>query len=120
MNLKEVIAADLDIFVETEEFAEEVIIDGIKCKAQLMAYTADKSNRLQETFEGLHGDFSELFLKTKPYLDQHKKLPHRNDDMIVNGNRYEVVKAEDELGILHLILSAYRANRPRLGDRRAD
>lgn len=111
---------DLGIFVNVSEFAEEVEIDGIKCKAQLTEHTADKSNRQSETFAGLHGQFSELFFMTEPYLEQHKKLPHRGDITIVNGSRYEVIRAEDELGILHLILSAYRSNKPRFGDRRAD
>ncbi|MBD3878214.1 MAG: hypothetical protein SR1Q5_00810 [Quinella sp. 1Q5] len=120
MNFKEAIKADLDIFVETEEFAEEVLIDGIKCKAQLMVHTADKSNRQNETFPGLHGEFTEIFFKTEPYLAEHKKLPHRGDITLINGKRYEVVKAEDELGLMHLILSSYRANKPRVGDRRVD
>lgn len=120
MSFKDAIKADLDIFVETEEFAEEVLIDGIKCRAQWLSHTADKSNRQTETFAGLYGEFSELFFMTEPYLAEHKKLPHRGDTVLVNGERYEVTKAEDELGILHLILSSYRSNRPRFGDRRVD
>ncbi len=118
--LKDEIRTDLSIFVDDTEFAEEVEIDGIKCKAQLTEHTADKSNRQSEAFAGLHGQFSELFFMTEPYLEQHKKLPHRGDITIVNGDRYEVIRAEDELGILHLILSAYRSNKPRFGDRRVD
>ncbi|MBQ3433423.1 MAG: hypothetical protein IJG24_00075 [Selenomonadaceae bacterium] len=114
------IKADLDIFVETDEFAAVVNIDGVECKAQWLSHTADKSNRQSETFTGLYGEFSELYFKTEPYLEQHKKLPHRGDTVVVNGERYEVTKAEDELGILHLILSSYRSNRPRFGDRRVD
>lgn len=120
MSFKDAIKADLDIFVETEEFAEEATIDGIKCRAQLINYTADKSNRQSETFAGLYGEFSELYFKTEPYLEQHKKLPHRGDTVLVNGERYEVTRAEDELGIMHLIISSYRSNRPRFGDRRID
>lgn len=120
MTFKEVIAADLDIFVETDEFAAVVNIDGINCRAQWLSHTADKSNRQTETFAGLYGEFSELFFKTEPYLEQHKKLPHRGDTVLVNGERYEVTKAENELGIMHLILSSYRSNRPRFGDRRID
>ena len=120
MSFKDAIKADLDIFVETEEFAEVVNIDGIECKAQYLNHTADKSNRQSETFAGLYGEFSELYFKTEPYLEQHKKLPHRGDTVVVNGERYEVTKAEDELGIMHLILSSYRSNRPRFGDRRVD
>ncbi|MBQ3441615.1 MAG: hypothetical protein IJG33_00065, partial [Selenomonadaceae bacterium] len=111
---------DLPAFVDVSEFAEEVEIDGIKCPAQLSTYTADKSNRLSETFAGLHGEFEELFFQTEPYLNQHQKLPHRGDIVVVNGARFEVVRSEDELGLMHLILSAYRSNKPRFGDRRND
>ena len=120
MAFRDDIKDDLAIFVNCDEFAETAVVDGIECPCQRMSYSADKSNRLQETFEGLFGSFCELFLELEPYLAAHHKLPHRNDIVIVNGNRYEVVKSENELGLLHLILSAYRANRPRYGDRRND
>lgn len=120
MAFRDAIKADLDIFVNCNEFAEIAIVDGIECPCQLIAYTADKSNRQNETFAGLYGEFSELYFKTEPYLAEHKKLPHRGDTVVVNGERYEVTKAENELGILHLILSSYRSNRPRFGDRRVD
>lgn len=118
MSFKDEITIDLPLFVATDEFAEEVDVDGIKCAAQLMTYTADKSNRLQETFAGLHGEFSELYFMAEPYLAAHQKTPHRGDVVLVNGERYEVVRAENELGILHMIVSSYRANKPRFGDRR--
>ena len=111
---------DLNIFVNIEEFGQVVNIDGVDCPCQLITYTADKSNRLSETFAGLHGEFKELFFQTEPYLEQHQKLPHRGDIVVVNGGRFEVVRSEDELGLMHLILSAYRANRPRFNDRRID
>ena len=34
MTFKEQIAADLDIFVELDEFAELVTVDGVKLRAQ--------------------------------------------------------------------------------------
>lgn len=120
MTFKEELKGDLPAFVNIEEFGQMANIDGVNCPCQLSTYTADKSNRLQETFAGLHGEFEELFFQTEPYLEQHQKLPHRGDIVVVNGSRYEVVRSEDELGLMHLILSAYRSNKPRFGDRRND
>lgn len=120
MSFKEELREDLFTFVAVDEFGEVVEVDGVLCQAQLIEYTADKSNRQSETFAGLHGQFSELYLVTEPYLKKHKKLPHRGDVVKVDGQRYEVMRAEDELGLMHLVLSSYRANKPRWGDRRAD
>lgn len=114
------IKADLNIFVNIEEFGQVVNIDGVDCPCQLITYTADKSSRLSENFQGLYGEFTEIFLVLEQYLQVHQKLPHRGDIVVVNGSRYEVVRSEDELGLMHLILSAYRANRPRFNDRRND
>lgn len=116
MTFKQDLQDDCAAFVALDEFAQLLDVDGVLCKAQLLKHSADKSNRLQESFDGLHGDFAELFILARPYLAKHNKLPHRGDLMFINAVRYEVLRAEDELGILHFLLSAYRQAVPRRGD----
>ena len=70
-----------------------------------MSRTAEKSGRLQETFEGLHGDFVELYFKTAEYAG---RLPVQGEWCYVDGRRYEVCSSEDELGMSHITLAAYR------------
>ncbi len=108
MMFKDDIKTDLDIFVDVTEFGELIDINGVICKAQLMSHTAQKSARLTETFDKLHGDFSELYFITGPYVKKKKKVPKQGDWLWVNGRRYDVVYVENELGITHITLSAYR------------
>ena len=106
MTFKEQIAADLDIFVETEEFAELVTIDGVELKAQKLSHTAEKSARLTEQWDKLFGDFVTLYFKREDYK---KKLPVHGQSVIIDGKRFDVLSSENELGICKLVLSAYRA-----------
>ena len=109
MTFKEQIAADLDIFVETEEFAELVTIDGVELPAQKISHTAEKSARLTEQWDKLFGDFMTLYFKRDDY---NKKIPVQGQGVIVDGRRYDVLSSEAELGLVKLVLSAYR--QPRL------
>ena len=109
MTLKEQFAIDLDIFVELEEFAEEVTIDGVTLKAQKLSSTAEKSARLSEQFDMLHGDYVTLYFKAQDYLAQKKRLPHHGDWVVIDGQkRFDVLSCEEQLGICKLVLSAYR------------
>ena len=118
MTFKDDLREDLATFVSCDEFGEVLDVDGVICKAQLMTHSANKSARQTETYDKLNGDFSELYLMTAPYVAKHGKIPERGDWLFVNGKRYTVERSEDELGLLHIELSSYRATSPLRGDRR--
>ena len=99
---------DLPIFVETAEFAEEVEVDGLKIPAQLMAVSKARSELVRNTFARLEGDFSELYFRADDYTGTKKRLPRQGEWVYINGKRYDVVSSEDELGMAHLVLAAYR------------
>ena len=99
---------DLPIFVETAEFAQEVEIDGVKMPAQLMGQSKARSELVRNTFDKLEGDFSELFFRADDYRATKKRLPRQGEWVYVNGKRYDVISSEDELGMAHLVLAAYR------------
>lgn len=103
--MKELIAADLDVFIELEEFAERVTFNGVELSAVLMRHTAEKSARLAETFDGLHGDFATIYFKVEDYG---KPLPHQGEWALINGRRYDVMSSEEEMGMAKLICAAYR------------
>ena len=105
MTFKEQLAADLDIFVEIDEFAELVMIDGVTLRAQKLSHSAEKSQRLSEQFDGLYGDFVTLYFKRDDY---NKKIPIHGQSIVVDGRRYDVLSSAEELGIVKLVLSAYR------------
>lgn len=104
-TFKEQLAADLDLFVELDEFAELVTIDGVELRAQKISHTAEKSQRLSEHFEMLFGDFVTLYFRRDDY---DKKIPVQGQWLVVDGKRFDVLSSADELGIVKLVLSAYR------------
>lgn len=118
MSFKDAIYADLDIFVETDEFAEIISIDGIELPAQVIKSTQEKSQRLQEQFDGLHGDFVTIYFKAEPFLTARGKLPAKGDWILLANKRYDVIFSQEELGIIKVEASAYRQPTPRLGDLR--
>ena len=99
---------DWAIFVETEEFAEEIEIDGVRLPAQMMPLSKARSELVRATFDKLEGDFVELFFRTTDYTATRKRLPRYSEWCYVNGKRFEVVSSQDDLGIAHLVLAAYR------------
>ena len=110
---KDDMESDLKIFVEMEEFAEEMDIDGVKMPAQMMTMSKARSELVRNTFAKLEGDFSELFFRTADYVASKKRLPRYGEWCFINGKRYDVISSQDELGLAHLILGAYRQPMPR-------
>lgn len=110
MSFRDDLKRDLDIFVESEEFAEFVTLDGIYLRAQVNAHTAQKSGNETRNFEGLHGDFVTLHFKTADYCGKKSRLPRKTEQVWLNEKRYDVESCEDQLGICKLVLAAYRQN----------
>ena len=107
---KEMLQADLAIFINLEEFSEEITLDGVTLPAQITTSTKEKSARLSENFQGLHGDFITVYFKTADYCAARKRLPNYGEYVILNGKRYVVESSSDEGGIAKLVLSSYRQN----------
>ncbi|MBR1645182.1 MAG: hypothetical protein IJ774_05435 [Selenomonadaceae bacterium] len=115
MSFRDDLQADLDIFVESEEFAQFVTLDGIYLRAQVDSSTAQKSGNASLNFDALHGDFLTLYFKTADYCGKKQRLPVHGEQIWMNEKRYDVESCEDQLGITKLTLAAYRQNtlRPR-------
>ena len=115
MSFRDDLQTDLDIFVESEEFAQFVTLDGIYLRAQVDSYTSQKSGNASLNFDALHGDFVTLYFKTADYCGKKKRLPVHGEQIWLDGKRYDVESCEDQLGITKLVLAAYRQNtlRPR-------
>lgn len=111
MTFKEQLAADRDIFLSSDEFAEEVTIDGVRLTGQISAYTADKSERLNQQFDGLHGDWLVVYFKADAYTAQRTRLPVQGQWALINGRRFDVVSCAEQGGICKLVCSAYRQPR---------
>ena len=110
MNFKDDLRDDLNIFVDSDEFAQFVKLDGITLRAQVTASTQKASGTASLNFEGLHGDFVTLFFKTADYCGKKQRIPRQGEQCWFNDMRYDVVRCFDTLGITKLELSAYRQN----------
>lgn len=110
MSFRDDLKDDLDIFVESEEFAEFVTLDGIYLRAQVTAYNSQKSGNRQLNFEGLYGDFVTVYFKTADYCNKKARLPRKNEQVWLNNVRFDVESSENQSGIAKLTLSAYRQN----------
>lgn len=99
---------DWAIFVETEEFAEEIEIDGVRLPAQVSPLSKARSELVRDSYPKLEGDFVELYFRTTDYTETKKRLPRYSEWCFVNGKRFEVISSQDELGICRLELAAYR------------
>ena len=99
---------DWAIFVETEEFAEEIEIDGVRLPAQVSPISKARSELVRDSYPKLEGDFVELYFRTTDYTETKKRLPRYSEWCFVNGKRFEVISSQDELGITRLVLASYR------------
>lgn len=118
MTFKETIAADLDIFTDITEFAELIEIDGVELPAQVVPSTAEKSQRLQEQFAGLYGDFVTIYFQSAEYTSVRGQLPVKGNWALIGNKRFDVIETHEQLGICKVIAAAYRQPTPRLGDYR--
>ncbi|MBR4153383.1 MAG: hypothetical protein IKT98_10550 [Selenomonadaceae bacterium] len=105
---KDDLQTDIDIFINQEEFGEELTIDGLNLRGVLSSSTAVKSTRKTENFLGTFGDFTTVYFKAADYLATRKRLPNFGEYVLVNGKRYVVEYSQNLCGIAKLILSGYR------------
>lgn len=108
-NFKDVIASDnQQVFIDVNEFAEYVEIDGVLLQAQIQYRTERKSALRSETFDGLHGDFTKIFFRTADYCGKRERIPVQGEIVHINHKRYVVLTSKDEMGITRLVVSDYR------------
>ena len=108
-NFKDVIASDnQEVFIDVNEFAEYVDVDGVLLQGQIQYRTERKSALQSETYETLHGDYLKVFFRTNDYCRKRERLPVQGEIVHVNGKRYQVLTSKDEMGITRLVVSAYR------------
>lgn len=111
MTFKDDVAADIrDVFINLSEFSDWHTLDGVIIACQVQAWTAEKSARQNETYAGLHGDFTTIYFKTADYTGKRERLMRNSEWVEFDGKRYDVVSARDEQGVTKLVISAYRQN----------
>ncbi len=114
---KDLLGIDAAVIMSVTEFAEYLTVDGVTLACQFVPSTEKKSNAKSDNYAGLHGDFATLYFKTKDYTNKRKRIPRQGEFVYIElknfKKRFEVVSAEDELGVTCLTLSTYRQNTTR-------
>lgn len=126
MTLKELIFLDADIFLNLDEFGEMAEIDGVKIRAVVLRNTGEKKNTniasKHEAYyvhpelhnEPLIGDFVTVYFKTLDYKKECGRLPQNSDSVRIDGKRYKILTAIDEMGIFKIECSADRMPTPKM------
>lgn len=107
-------------FLNVNEFSEYAEVDGVLMRCQIEHYTGkkatvgrylgEKSKRIGSAAEGLHGDFTTIYFDAETYIKKRERLPRNGEWVHINGKRYDVVSAENEMGVAKIECSAYRQN----------
>ncbi len=105
-TFKECAEADLsDVFINLDEFAETHTLEGVELPCVIsIDKTAPRSGAESKTFEGLHGDFITLYVKK----DDVSRVPKQGENIKLDNKRYKVVSCRSDMGLLSVVLAAYR------------
>ena len=97
MGFKEQAAADIDnVFFNTDEFADEAIIDG---KPVPIIPDNDALNRKSEIYaQGLADGEQLIFIKQKDLL----RLPQPGEQMTIGGKKWYIRHALSDAGVFEL------------------
>lgn len=115
---------DHDTFLELDEFAEWITLNGVKLRAQMVWVSAERQkpdlahkNDAYYVHPELHspqppGELLSVVFRAKDYLKEKERLPKNTETCYVNGDRFYVKTMQEEFGIAHLTCEADRQNTP--------
>lgn len=106
---KDMVAADIgNVFLNLDEFGEWHDLDGRQCVCVIANdATDDRSAALKggkRTPDGLHGDFLTVCVRTSDL----ERVPKMGNLFRVDGRRYTVDQCNEAMGMLTIVLGAYR------------
>ena len=106
MGFREQVEADIgNVFLNPDEFAETHNLDGTELLAVVsMSRTRPKSGAASRNYDGLHGDFATVNIRKADF----PRFPKEGENIRLDGKRYTVEECRDVMGMLRLVLAAYR------------
>lgn len=99
-NFKDIVAQDIDLFLNKEEFAEPLIIDGREVTA-VLDQISDSKTPLAFA-EGVSLLTHTLFVSESEL----GRAPEQDQWLVINGSRYRVERVGDDMGMLTIWLEA--------------
>lgn len=111
---------DIETFLNLDEFAEIITLNGVALKAIVESSTAEiprpvRSSdrlRLHSSSPPLIGEHLTIHFKAADYLREKERLPRQSEACRVNGNLFHVISSAAEYGLATLELQAERMNQP--------
>lgn len=124
MSFRSQIVSDIAVFLNAEEFAEEIFVDDIKIRAVIQQSSGEpslpKPNVQKGTNPVLHseimfgGESIWLYFSTEEYLAKRGRLPQNGEFVKINGRRFKVLSFKDEVGAAFLNVTAERMPVPKM------
>lgn len=104
MKFTEAIDKDLQIFMNLDEFAETHEINGVEVTCVISTMTHERSGNQSQKFDGLHGDFQTIYIKS----DAIERIPAEGESIRVDNRRFTVESTINQQGITRIELASYR------------
>ena len=123
-TFKDDMRRDHRTFLELDEFAEIIDLNGVKLRAQYMWVSGERQKSdLAHKSEGyyihspLHfptpyGELLTVVFRAEDYLKEKERLPKNTELVYINGSRFYVKTMQDEFGLVTLTLEADRQGVP--------
>ena len=103
-TFKDMVAEDLDIFINADEFAETHQLNDTKCLCIIQSPSSEERavgpGAAYDMYRALSGVKLTIHVKTADLPE----LPHEGDTMTVDGEYYRVAQCIDDMGILTITL----------------
>ncbi|MGL5931921.1 MAG: hypothetical protein ACRCY7_03300 [Cetobacterium sp.] len=105
MDFKSILNNDLDIFINLNEFGENILIDGKSIKGVISSTVSEENKfKLGNTSFG-YGEA--IYINQKEVIFKTLEAPYsykQGDKLELNGCLYEVILVEEDLGMTTLII----------------
>lgn len=105
MNFKSILNKDLDIFINTNEFAEKILLDGIEING-VISSTISEENKFKIGNQS-YGYGQAIYINQQEVIFKTADAPHKykqGDRIELNGCLYEALLIEEDLGMTSLIV----------------
>lgn len=106
MSFRDQVAADIEnVFLNPEEFGEIHNLDGVELLMVMStSKTRPKSGVSSRNYDGIFGDFATVNIRKEDF----PRIPKQGENIRLDGKRYTVEECRDNMGMLHMVLAAYR------------
>lgn len=106
MDFKSILNKDLNTFINTKEFAERVLLDGVEIDG-VVSSTISEENKFKLGNQGSYGYGQAIYINQQEIIFKTSDVSHKykqGDRVEFNTALYEVLLVEEDLGMTSLII----------------